>query len=83
MWHCSASGTVISLPKHRFENLDATMCEGRLLLGTIPLSLLFRSPFKGTGVGFLKQRTFNKAFVTFDKMWAILCDLLILLSKYK
>lgn len=53
VWHCS--GTVISVPKHRFENFDATIGEGRLSLGTIPLSLLFQSPFKDTDVGFLKQ----------------------------
>lgn len=55
MWHCSASGTVISVPKHRFESLDATVWEGKLLRGTVPLRLLFQSPFKDTGVGFLKQ----------------------------
>lgn len=38
--------------------------------------LLSWSPFKDTGVGFLKQWAFNKAFVTFGKTWATLYDLL-------
>lgn len=43
------------MPKHRFENLDAIISEGTPSLGTIPLSLLFQSPFEDTAVGFLKQ----------------------------